>query len=47
MQDVTLTLKEVSAPSKLGEESIHQMESLDMSKLIGAPINAAVEAHYK
>ena len=46
MQDVTLTLKEVSAPSKLGEESIHQMESLDMSKLIGAPINAAVEAHY-
>ena len=46
MQDVTLTLKEVSAPTKLGEESIHQMESLDMSKLIGAPINAAVEAHY-
>lgn len=46
MQDVTLTLNEVSAPTKLGEESIHQMESLDMSKLIGAPINAAVEAHY-
>ena len=46
MQDVTLTLQEVSAPTKLGEESIHQMESLDMSKLIGAPINAAVEAHY-
>ena len=46
MQDVSLTLKEVSAPTKLGEESIHQMESLDMSKLIGAPINAAVEAHY-
>ena len=46
MQDVTLTLKEVSAPTKMGEESIHQMESLDMSKLIGAPINAAVEAHY-
>ena len=46
MQDVTLTLKEVSAPTKMGEEAFHQMESLNMSKLIGAPIDAAVEAHY-
>jgi len=46
MQDVTLTLKEVSAPTKAGEESFRQLEGLDMSKLIGAPINAAVEAHY-
>lgn len=46
LQDVTLTLKEVSAPTKAGDESIRQMESMDMTKLIGAPINAAVEAHY-
>ena len=45
-QDATLTLKEVCAPTKLGEEAFHQLESLDMSKLIGAPINAAIDAHY-
>ena len=46
LQDVTLTLKEVSAPTKPGEEALRQMEGMDMAKLIGAPINAAVEAHY-
>lgn len=46
LQDVTLTLQEVSAPTKPGEEALRQMEGMDMAKLIGAPINAAVEAHY-
>lgn len=45
-QDATITLKEVCAPTKLGEQAFHQLESLDMSKLIGAPINAAIDAHY-
>ena len=44
--DANIELKEVVAPTTMAETAIRQMESLDMSKLIGAPINAAVEAHF-
>lgn len=44
--DANIELKEVVAPTTMAETAIKQMESLDMSKLIGAPINAAVEAQF-
>lgn len=44
--DASIELKEVVAPTTMAETAIKQMESLDMSKLIGAPINAAVEAQF-
>lgn len=41
-----VTLDEVTASTKTGETAIHQMESVDMAKLIGAPLTAAVEANF-
>lgn len=45
-QDATLELKDVVAPTTMAETAIKQMENVNMSKLIGAPINAAVEAQF-
>lgn len=45
-QKCELELKEVVAPTTMAETAIHQMENLNISKLIGAPINAAVEAQF-
>lgn len=44
--DAKLDLKDVVAPTTMGETAIKQMENVNMSKLIGAPINAAVEAQF-
>ena len=44
--DANIELKEVVAPTTMAEKAIKQMESVDMSKLIGTPINAAVEAQF-
>ena len=45
-QTANLDLKEVVAPTKLAETAIKQMENVDMAKIIGAPINAAVTAQF-
>lgn len=44
--EAQLELKDVVAPTTLAETAIKQMESVDMSKLIGAPMNAAVAAQF-
>ena len=45
-QKAELELKDVVAPTTLAETAIRQMENVNMSKLIGAPMNAAVEAQF-
>lgn len=47
LNDGTVTLGEVVAPTKAGEAAIHQMENIDMSKLISAPMTAAVQANFE
>ena len=44
--EAKLELKDVVAPTTMAETAIKQMESVDMSKLIGAPMNAAVAAQF-
>ena len=44
--EAQLELKDVVAPTTMAETAIKQMESVDMSKLIGAPMNAAVAAQF-
>ena len=44
--DASLTLKDVVAPTTMAETAIKQMESVDMSKIIGTPMNAAVQAQF-
>ena len=47
INDGRVTLDEVVAPTKGGEAAIRQIENIDMSKLISAPMTAAVQANFE
>ena len=42
----TVSLSEASAPTKLGSEAIKTMSTTDLATIIGAPLNAAINAQY-